>query len=103
MGSEICIRDSLEPVNQYDPDFEGGKDGSRKVNLSSLVSPSKKEVNIKTDRKSKNKVMIIEKPVNVASSSVSMPKSKAPMDISNQVSDEKLLMKMQSTSTLKYT
>ena len=94
---------TLEPVDQYDPDFEGGKDGSRKVNLSSLVSPSKKEVNIKTDRKSKNKVMIIEKPVNVASSSVSMPKSKAPMDISNQVSDEKLLMKMQSTSTLKYT
>tara|TARA_A100001388_G_scaffold277018_1_gene266494 strand:+ start:1799 stop:3253 length:1455 start_codon:yes stop_codon:yes gene_type:complete len=94
---------TLEPVNQYDPDFEGGKDGSRKVNLSSLVSPSKKEVNIKTDRKSKNKVMIIEKPVNVASSSVSMPKSKAPTDISNQVSDEKLLMKMQSTSTLKYT
>ena len=47
--------------------------------------------------------MIIEKPVNVASSSVSMPKSKAPTDISNQVSDEKLLMKMQSTSTLKYT
>lgn len=94
---------TLEPVNQYDPDFEGGKDGSRKVNLSSLVSPSKKEVNIKTDRKSKNKVMIIEKPVNVASSSVSMPKSKPPLDISNQVSEEKMLMKMQSTSTLKYT
>ena len=48
---------TLEPVNQYDPDFEGGKDGSRKVNLSSLISPSKKEVNIKTDRKSKNKVI----------------------------------------------
>ena len=46
----------------------------------------------------------MEKPVNVANSSVSMPSGDEPsFDIGNQVSEEKLLMKMQSTSTLKYT
>ena len=58
---------------------------------------------LKKKRKSKNTVMIIEKPVNIASSSVNMPNSNAPMDIREQVSEEKLLMKMQSTTTLKYT
>ena len=68
-----------------------------------VLSPVKKDIDIKKNRKSKNTVMIIEKPVNIASSSVNMPNSHAPMDIREQVSEEKLLMKMQSTTSLKYT
>ena len=68
-----------------------------------VLSPVKKDIDINKKRKSKNTVMIIEKPVNIASSSVNMPNSNAPMDIREQVSEEKLLMKMQSTTTLKYT
>ena len=93
----------LASVGTYDPDFEGGQDGSRKVNLSSLVNPSKKEVNIKTDRKSKNKVMIIEKPVQTASSGGGGMSGGGSSSSIQEVNDEKLLMKMQSTSTLKYT
>ena len=93
----------LASVGTYDPDFEGGQDGSRKVNLSSLVNPSKKEVNIKTDRKSKNKVMIIEKPVQTASSGGGGMSGGGSSSSIPEVNDEKLLMKMQSTSTLKYT
>ena len=93
----------LASVGTYDPDFEGGQDGSRKVNLSSLVNPSKKEVNIKTDRKSKNKVMIIEKPVQTASSGGGGMSRGGSSSSIPEVNDEKLLMKMQSTSTLKYT
>ncbi len=68
-----------------------------------VLSPVKKDIDINKKRKSKNTVMIIEKPVNIASSSVNMPNSNAPMDIREQVSEEKLLMKMQSTTSLKYT
>ena len=93
----------LASVGTYDPDFEGGQDGSRKVNLSSLVNPSKKEVNIKTDRKSKNKVMIIEKPVQTATSGGGGMSGSGSSSSIPEVNDEKLLMKMQSTSTLKYT
>ena len=93
----------LASVGTYDPDFEGGQDGSRKVNLSSLVNPSKKEVNIKTDRKSKNKVMIIEKPMQTASSGGGGMSGGGSSSSIPEVNDEKLLMKMQSTSTLKYT
>ena len=93
----------LASVGSYDPDFEGGQDGSRKVNLSSLVTPSKKEVNIQTDRKSKNRVMIIEKPVQTASSGGGGMSGSGSSSSIPEVNDEKLLMKMQSTSTLKYT
>ena len=91
----------LAPVEQYEPDFQSG---SRKVNLSSLVTPSKKEVNVQTKRKSGTKVIIVDKPMNVSKPSASSPMSSSPsFDVSQQVNDEKMLMKMQSTSTLKYT
>ena len=94
---------TLASVGTYDPDFEGGKDGSRKVDLSSLVNPSKKEVNIKTDRKSKSKIMIIEKPgMNMPSGGMGSSGSGGGSTIA-AVKDEQMLMKMQSTSTLKYT
>ena len=94
---------TLASVGTYDPDFEGGKDGSRKVDLSSLVNPSKKEVNIKTDRKSKSKIMIIEKPgMNMPSGGMGSSGSGGGSTIP-AVKDEQMLMKMQSTSTLKYT
>ena len=91
---------ALASVDQYDPDFQTG---SRKVDLSSLVTPTKKEVNIPSNRKSKNKIMIIEKQNNNANQSISMPSSGGSKTIVKAVDDEKLLMKMQSTSTLKYT
>ena len=91
---------TLASVDQYDPDFQTG---SRKVDLSSLVTPTKKEVNIPSNRKSKNKIMIIEKENNNANQSISMPSSGGSKTIVKAVDDEKLLMKMQSTSTLKYT
>ena len=91
----------LAPVEQYEPDFQSG---SRKVNLSSLVTPSKKEVNVQTKRKSGTKVIIVDKPMNVSKPSASSPMGSSPsFDVSQQVNDEKMLMKMQSTSTLKYT
>ena len=92
---------TLPLADKYDPDFEGSVDGKRKVDLSSLVTPSKKEVNIETERKSKNKVMIIEKPTQTASSG-GMTSSGSSSSIP-EVRDEQILMKMQSTSTLKYT
>ena len=91
----------LAPVEQYEPDFQSG---SRKVNLSSLVTPYKKEVNVQTKRKSGTKVIIVDKPMNVSKPSASSPMGSSPsFDVSQQVNDEKMLMKMQSTSTLKYT
>jgi len=93
---------TLPLADKYDPDFEGSVDGKRKVDLSSLVTPSKKEVNIETERKSKNKVMIIEKPVQTASSG-GMTSSGSSSSSIPEVRDEQILMKMQSTSTLKYT
>ena len=93
---------TLPLADKYDPDFEGSVDGKRKVDLSSLVTPSKKEVNIETERKSKNKVMIIEKPTQ-SSSSGGMSSGGSSTSSIPEVRDEQLLMKMQSTSTLKYT
>ena len=91
---------TLATVDKYDPDF---KKGSREVDLSSIMSPSKKEVNIETKRKSKSKIMIIEKP-GTTMPSVSMPsRGSGGSNIASAVNDEKILMKMQSTSTLKFT
>ena len=92
---------TLPLADKYDPDFESSVDGKRKVDLSSLVTPSKKEVNIETERKSKNKVMIIEKPTQ--SSSGGMSSGGSSTSSIPEVRDEQMLMKMQSTSTLKYT
>ena len=66
--------------------------------------PVKKEVNVQGQRKSKNTVVIVEKPVEIASSSVSGMTSGGKSSIVTQgVNEEKMLLKMQSTSTLKYT
>ena len=95
---------SLAPVEEYNADYESGQGGSRKVNFSSLVTPTKKEVDVKTSRKPTRTVMIMEKPVNMSSPSVSMPSGGGSDElISSAVQDEKMLMKMQSTSSLKYT
>ena len=94
---------TLPLADKYDPDFEGSVDGKRKVDLSSLVTPSKKEVNIETERKSKNKVMIIEKPMQTASSGGMSSGGSSSRSSIPEVKDEQLIMKMQSTSTLKYT
>ena len=68
------------------------------------LSPVKKEVNVQGQRKSKNTVVIVEKPVEIASSSASGMTSGGKSSIVTQgVNEEKMLLKMQSTSTLKYT
>ena len=87
-------------VDNYDPDF---KKGSREVDLSSLMSPSKKEVNIETKRKSRIKIMIIEKPGATMPSGGMPSRGSGGSNIASAVNDEKILMKMQSTSTLKFT
>ena len=91
---------TLATVDKYDPDF---KKGSREVDLSSIMSPSKKEVNIETKRKSKSKIMIIEKPGTTMPSGGMPSRSSGGSNIASAVNDEKILMKMQSTSTLKFT
>ena len=91
---------TLATVDKYDPDF---KKGSREVDLSSIMSPSKKEVNIETKRKSKSKIMIIEKPGTTMPSGSMPSRGSGGSNIASAVNDEKILMKMQSTSTLKFT
>ena len=91
---------TLATVDKYDPDF---KKGSREVDLSSIMSPSKKEVNIETKRKSKSKIMIIEKPGTTMPSGGMPSRGSGGSSIASAVNDEKMLMKMQSTSTLKFT
>ena len=107
INESVTPRESttLAPVEEYNADFESGQGGSRKVNFSSLVTPTKKEVDVKTSRKPTRTVMIMEKPVDMSSPSVSMPSGGGGGNelLSSAVQDEKMLMKMQSTSSLKYT
>ena len=91
---------TLATVDKYDPDF---KKGSREVDLSSIMSPSKKEVNIETKRKSKSKIMIIEKPGTTMPSGSMPSRGSGGSNIASAVNDEKILKQMQSTSTLKFT
>ena len=94
----------LASVGEYDADFESGQGGSRKVNFSSLVTPTKKDVDVKTSRKPTRTVMIMEKPVDMSSPSVAMASGGGGTKLtSSAVEDEKTLMKLQSSSTLKYT
>jgi hypothetical protein len=95
----------LASVDEYNADFESGQGGSRKVNLSSLVTPTKKDVDVKTSRKPTRTVMIMEKPVDMSSPSVAMASGGGGGTklTSSAVEDEKTLMKLQSSSTLKYT
>ena len=68
------------------------------------LNPVKKDVNVQGQRKSKNTIVIVEKPVEIASSSASGMTSGGKSSIVTQgVNEEKMLLKMQSTSTLKYT
>ena len=68
------------------------------------LNPVKKDINVQGQRKSKNTIVIVEKPVEIASSSASGMTSGAKSNIVTQgVNEEKMLLKMQSTSTLKYT
>ena len=80
-------------------------DGFSKEDKDVSVTPVKKDVNIAGKRKSNKKIIIIETPVQMGSSSSSMPSGgkKSGSSIARAVSEEKILMNMQSTSTLKYT
>ena len=96
---------TLAPVDTYDPDFEGGTGGKRKVNLSSLVTPTKKYVDVKSKKKKGPMVYVVTNQVNSGGGGGSAPMSGGGGTSLNipEVNDEKMLMKMQSTSSLKYT
>ena len=96
---------TLAPVDTYDPDFEGGTGGKRKVNLSSLVTPTKKNVDVKSKKKKGPMVYVVTNQVNSGGGGGSAPMSGGGGTSLNipEVNDEKMLMKMQSTSSLKYT
>ena len=96
---------TLAPVDTYDPDFEGGTGGKRKVNLSSLVTPTKKDVDVKSKKKKGPMVYVVTNQVNSGGGGGSAPMSGGGGTSLNipEVNDEKMLMKMQSTSSLKYT
>ena len=68
------------------------------------ILPVKKDVNLKTRKKSKNKIIIVEKAVRDASSvGLSMPSKGSSVTIVQSTDEQKILMNMQSTSTFKYT
>ena len=67
------------------------------------LNPVKKNVNVSTERKSKSKIVIIEKPGKQTPSGAMPSGSSGGSKIASAVNDEKILMKMQSTSTLKFT
>ena len=69
-----------------------------------VLSPIKKDVDVKTERKSNRTVMIMEKPVDMSSPTVAGASGGGGVKLaSSAVQDEKTLMKLQSSSTLKYT
>ena len=69
-----------------------------------VLSPIKKDVDVKTERKSNRTVMIMEKPVDMSSPTLAGVSGGSGVKLtSSAVEDEKTLMKLQSSSTLKYT
>ena len=69
-----------------------------------VLSPVKKDVDVKTERKSNRTVMIMEKPVNMSSPTITGASGGSGVKLtSSAVESEKTLMKLQSSSTLKYT
>jgi|TARA_B100000282_G_scaffold97464_1_gene68650 hypothetical protein len=92
-------------TGDYDADFESGEGGKRKVNLSSLLTPTKKDVNVKSKKKKGNTVFIVEKPIQTSGSTMmaSAGSSGKKLNFQKEVQLEQTLMKLQSVSTLKYT
>jgi len=94
----------LEPQEGY-ANIEGMFSGFGVDDAQDLsILPVKKDVNLKTRKKSKNKIIIVEKAVRDASSvGLSMPSKGSSLTIVQSTDEQKILMNMQSTSTLKYT
>ena len=94
----------LEPQEGY-ANIEGMFSGFGVDDAQDLsILPVKKDVNLKTRKKSKNKIIIVEKAVRDASSvGLSMPSKGSSVSIVQSTDEQKILMNMQSTSTLKYT
>ena len=94
----------LEPQEGY-ANIEGMFSGFGVDDAQDLsILPVKKDVNLKTRKKSKNKIIIVEKAVRDASSvGLSMPSKGSSVTIVQSTDEQKILMNMQSTSTLKYT
>ena len=94
----------LEPQEGY-ANIEGMFSGFGVDDAQDLsILPVKKDVNLKTRKKSKNKIIIVEKAVRDASSvGLSMPSKGSSVTIVQSTDEQKILMNMQSTSTFKYT
>ena len=92
-------------TSEYKTDFEGGEGGKRKVNLSSLLMPTKKDVNVKSRKKKGDKIFIVEKKVPSNNMQPAMANAGSSKGLNNlgEFDNNKTLMKLQSTSTLKYT
>ena len=91
-------------TNEYKTDFEGGEGGKRKINLSSLLAPTKKDVNVKSKKKKGDTIFIIEKKVSNDNMQPAMANTgrRGLNNLGEFDNSNETLVKLQSTS-LKYT
>lgn len=92
-------------TNEYKTDFEGGEGGKRKINLSSLLAPTKKDVNVKSKKKKGDTIFIIEKKVsndNMQPAMANTGRRRGLNNLGEFDNSNETLVKLQSTS-LKYT
>lgn len=92
-------------TNEYKTDFEGGEGGKRKINLSSLLEPTKKDVNVKSKKKKGDTIFIIEKKVsndNMQPAMANTGRRRGLNNLGEFDNSNETLVKLQSTS-LKYT
>ena len=92
-------------TNEYKTDFEGGEGGKREINLSSLLEPTKKDVNVKSKKKKGDTIFIIEKKVsndNMQPAMANTGRRRGLNNLGEFDNSNETLVKLQSTS-LKYT
>lgn len=99
------VDDVLSLTKEYKTDFEGGEGGKRKINLSSLLAPTKKDVNVKSKKKKGDTIFIIEKKVsndNMQPAMANTGRRRGLNNLGEFDNSNETLVKLQSTS-LKYT
>lgn len=99
------VDDVLSLTKEYKTDFEGGEGGKRKINLSSLLEPTKKDVNVKSKKKKGDTIFIIEKKVsndNMQPAMANTGRRRGLNNLGEFDNSNETLVKLQSTS-LKYT
>ena len=99
------VDDVLSLTKEYKTDFEGGEGGKREINLSSLLEPTKKDVNVKSKKKKGDTIFIIEKKVsndNMQPAMANTGRRRGLNNLGEFDNSNETLVKLQSTS-LKYT